>query len=357
MESRMTEKEIIVAVNPGSTSTKMAIFEGESEVSREVIVHDVATLSRFSTIWDQYPLRLQAVKKWTLRFSKDPSAIVGVGGLLRSLDSGTYRVNETMLRDARKNVQGEHASNLGCAIAYELALHYKCLAFVVDPVSIDELEPVARYSGHPLIQRRSLSHALNLHASGRRAARELGVPYNESSLIVAHLGGGISIAPIRCGRMIDVNDASSDGPFSPERSGGLPLQSFISLCFSPGQSESDMRALVMGRGGLQAYLGTHSLPGIEERIVGGDRQSLEVFEAMAYQIAKEIGAMATVLAGKVDAVVLTGGMASSSRLIEAIGKRIAFLGRIIVYPGEDEMRAMALGALRALRNEEQAKDY
>jgi butyrate kinase len=262
-----------------------------------------------------------------------------------------------MLADARSNLQGEHASNLGCAIADMLARELRCDAFVADPVSVDEFEPLARYSGHPMIRRSALSHALNLHAAASRAAAELGMSVENSSLIVAHLGGGISVAPVRGGRIIDINDASSDGPFSPERTGGLPLQQFITLCYSGTLSEQETRRLVMGRGGLMAYLGTNSALEVEDRIQNGDHTAREVYEAMAYQIAKEVGAMATVLHGRVHAVVLTGGLAASSLLAGWITERTKFIAPVLVYPGEDEMRSLALAVLRVLRGEVAAAEY
>ncbi len=347
----------ILAVNPGSTTTKVALFEDESQVAGEVFRHEASALRSFASLWDQFDFRWKAIREWSSRNVRGLSAAVGMGGLLRSLPGGTYEVNERMLEDARANLQGEHASNLGCALARCLSVTYGCRAFVVDPVSVDEFGPLARYSGHPLIERRSLSHALNLHASARRAAEQLGLPIAESSLLIAHLGGGISVAPVRGGRIIDINDASSDGPFSPERTGGLPLQPFIRLCFSGSYSEQDMRALVMGKGGLVAYLGTNSAVEVEERISRGDAAAREIYKAMAYQIAKEIGAMAAVLAGRIDAVVLTGGLAKSSMLTNWIIERVKFLGPVLVFPGEDEMKALVLGALRVLRGEDQALKY
>jgi butyrate kinase len=283
--------------------------------------------------------------------------VIGMGGLLRPLEGGIYRVNQRMLEDARKNLQGEHASNLGCALASALAEQFSCEAYVADPVSVDEFEPLARYSGHPLIPRHTLSHALNLHATARRAAQDLKKDVTATSLIIAHLGGGISVAPLHGGKIIDVNDASSDGPFSPERTGGLPLQQFIDLCFSEGSSAAEMRKLVMGKGGLVAYLGTNSTQEVERRIAGGDRESKEVYEAMAYQIAKEIGAMSTVLKGKVDAIVLTGGIAKSDLICNWIKDRVSSIAPVIIYPGENEMLALAQAGLRIFRKEETAKEY
>jgi len=349
--------ERILVLNPGSTSTKMAVYEGDRERERETLVHGALSLSTFRGTWEQYPFRMQAIRRWLENHSYKFDAIAVIGGLLKPLESGTFHINEAMLSDARANIQGAHASNLGCAMAYELAKDHGCRAFVVDPVSVDEFSSLARYSGHPAIARSSLSHALNIHATVRRAAAELGKPTSETSLVVAHLGGGISIAPVKRGRIIDVNDASSDGPFSPERTGGLPLQQFIGLCYSGKYSESEIRSLVMGKGGLRAYLGTNSANDVEACIERGDTQAEEVFEAMAYQIAKEIGAMSTVLYGKLDAIVLTGGLASSSRLVNWIRDRVQFIARVMVYPGEDEMLALAQGVLRVLRGQEQAKEY
>jgi len=347
----------ILAVNPGSTTTKIALFEDAAEISAETFRHDAAALRSCGALWNQLEIRWQAVHAWTAENVRQASAVVAIGGLFRPVTGGTYAVNERMLSDARANLQGEHASNLGCALADRLASEYGCNAYVVDPVSVDEFEPLARYSGHPLIERRSLSHALNIHAAARRAAAQLSIALAESSMIVAHMGGGISVAPVRAGRIIDVNDAASDGPFSPERTGGLPLQRFIDLCFSGSYSQADMRSLVMGRGGLVAYLGTNSAAEVEERIRAGDPAAREVYEAMAYQIAKEIGAMATVLEGRAAAIVLTGGLARSALLVGWIKNRVSFIAPVLVFPGEDEMRALAEGALRVLRGEAQALEY
>lgn len=347
----------ILVVNPGSTSTKMALYEDDRLLHSHVIRHDAALLQRFGGVWNQYEFRLHPVREWAHAAVQRLSAVVGIGGLLRPIPGGTYRVTNRMLEDARANFQGEHASNLGCAMADALAREYGCEAFTVDPVSVDELEPLARYSGHPLLQRRSLSHTLNIHAAARRAADELGMPLADSSLLVAHLGGGISVAPVRGGRIVDINDAVSDGPFSPERTGGLPLQQFITLCFSGTYTERDVRTLVRGAGGLMAYLGTNSAMEVEERIHGGDAHAREVYEAMAYQIAKEIGAMATVLHGTIHAVVLTGGLATSTMLVAWITERVRFLARVIVYPGEDEMRTLAAQTLAVLQQTIVPLDY
>lgn len=347
----------ILVVNPGSTSTKIAWFESETVSASETVRHSAELLARTSSVWEQLPMRLEAVRTWLGANPGRPDCVAAIGGLVRACEGGVYRVNERMLADARSNFQGEHASNLGCAMAEAIARETACPAFVVDPVSVDEFEPLARYSGHASIERKSLSHALNIHAVARRASGDLGLEIGESRFVVAHLGGGISIAAVRSGRIIDVNDTSSDGPFSPERTGGLPLQQFISLASAGTHTERELRRLVMGKGGWVSYLGTNLATDVEARITRGDAKALEVVEAMAYQIAKEIGAMATVLSGRLDGIVLTGGLASYERLASRVHERIAGLSRVILYPGEDEMSSLALGALRVLRGEEREKEY
>ncbi len=347
----------VLVLNPGSTSTKLALYNGDCPSHTETIRHDPRLPDRFPGIWDQYAFRMDAVQSWLAARPGPVDAVAAIGGLLKPLSGGTYRVSPGMIRDARANLQGEHVSNLGCAMAGDIAAACGCEAFTVDPVSVDEFDDVARYSGHPLIGRRTLSHALNIHAAARRAAVELRIPLREARLIVAHLGGGISVAPVQGGRIIDVNDANSDGPFSPERTGGLPLQQFISLCFSGSYTEAQIRRLVRGQGGLMAYLGTTDLQAIEKRIGNGDEGARRAVDAMSYQIGKEIGAMATVLRGELHGIVLTGGLAGSTLVTAAVAGRVRFLARVLVYPGEDEMQALAFGVLRVLRGLEPALDY
>jgi butyrate kinase len=350
----------ILVINPGSTSTKVALFENESLLSEETMKHPIEQLKQFPNLWDQFELRKQSITSFLEKHnisSDQLSAIVGRGGLLKSIPGGTYLVNEKMVEDARKGVQGEHASNLGCALAWTLAREAGISAYTVDPVSADEFEPLARYSGHPLIQRRALAHTLNIHAVGRMAAEKLGLDYHQTNFIIAHLGGGISICPLKHGRIIDVNDASSSGPFSPERTGELPLQPFIKLCFSGKYTEGEMRKLVMGQGGLIAYLNTNNAEDIEKRIQQGDTETREVYEAMAYQIAKEIGAMATVIKGEVRAIIISGGLAKSKMLADWIKERVEFIAEVLLLPGEFEMEALANGVLRVLEGKEEAKIY
>jgi butyrate kinase len=350
----------LLVINPGSTSTKIAVYEDERLIVEELIKHPAIELKKFQHLWDQFPWRRAAVVDALQRMGYAPgdfAAGVGRGGLLKPVSGGTYRVNQRMLEDARQGVQGEHAANLGCALADSVAGEAGIEAFIVDPISVDEFEPLARYSGHPAILRRSLSHALSIHAVARAAAEKLGQPLQGTRLIVAHLGGGISVCPVRGGRIIDANDAASSGPFSPERTGSLPLQEFITLCFSGEHTEAEIRRMVMGQGGLVAYLGTNEAAEVERRIAHGDQRAEIVYQAMAYQIAKEIGAMATVLKGDIDAIILTGGLAKSAVLTGWIRERVSFIAPVVSMPGEFEMDALAAGALRVIRGEEEAKEY
>lgn len=348
----------ILVVNPGSTSTKISLFSDERVQLSDTLKHPPEELKKYGKIWDQFDFRYKTIIEWIKRNNlNDFDAFVSLGGLFRSVEGGIYEVNERMLQDARANLQGEHASNLGCALIDKLAKEYNSRALVVDPVSVDEFEPLARYSGHPKIERRSLSHALSLHEAARNAAEILSIDYNNASFVIAHMGGGISVAPIKNGKIIDVNDASSDGPFSPERTGGLPLQPFITIAFSGEYTEQQLRKFVMGNGGLVAYLGTNNAEEVENKIKNGDVKALEVFQAMAYQIAKEIGAMSTVLSGKVDAIILTGGLAKSELLTKWIKERVSFISKVLIFPGDDEMQALAKAAFRILNGIENTKVY
>ncbi len=351
----------ILVINPGSTSTKLALYEDETPLFTEVLRHSAGELVKYPYIADQYDFRFQALlgflKACDVKLAS-LHAVVGRGGLMRPVQSGTYLVNERMVADLRAPQAREHASNLGALIAYQVAQVAGVPAFVVDPVAVDELEPIARISGLPEIPRVSLSHALNLKATGRRAAADLGRRYDELNLVIAHLGGGISVTAHRQGRMIDMNQAlDGTGPFSPERAGGLPVGDLVRLCYSGKYTPEQMLKKLVGQGGLVAHLGTSSAQEVESRIEHGDEHARLVFEAMAYQIAKEIGAMATVLKGKVDAVVLTGGLANSDMLVNWIKERVSWIAPVLLYPGEDEMLTMAQGALRVLRGEEEAQAY
>lgn len=351
------DSEVLV-INPGSTSTKVAVFRGSEPVD-QVTLPAPGVLS--SGLWDEFEPRLRAIVEWmgAGSVSGNLEAVVGRGGLLRPVEGGTYRVSPGMIQDARRGVQGTHASNLGCALAQEIADAQvpPVPAFIVDPVSTDEFEPLARYSGLKEIPRKSLSHALSIHALVREVCRRAGRPVGGTRFVVAHLGGGISVCPVRDGRIIDASNANSGGPFSPSRAGGLPTQELLDLAFAGHRGETELRELTLMRGGLMSYLGTDDAWAVERLIEGGDEHAEEVYRAMAYQIAKEIGAMATVLEGPVDAVLLTGGLARSSVLVDWIRDRVSFIAPVKVLPQIEEMKALALGALRVLSGEVEARIY
>ncbi len=351
----------ILAINPGSTSTKISVFEGEKEVWSTKLSHSSDELAGFDHIFEQYDFRKDVIENELENAGYDIAsfdAIVGRGGVLYPVEGGTYEVDEKLLEDLRAGVQGEHVSNLGAPIANELALEAHCPAFIVDPVVVDEMEPLARFSGHPDLPRRSILHALNQKAVARKASADINKKYEQANLIVVHLGGGISVGVHKAGRVIDVNNAlNGDGPFTPERSGGLPVGDFAALCFSGERTLPEVKKMIKGAGGIVAYLGTNDMIYVEEQIRKGNKKYALVYEAMAYQVSKEIGAMATVLKGNVDAIVLTGGIAHDKKFVEMIRSRIGFISEILVYPGEMEMEALALGGLRVLRKEENTKTY
>ena len=352
---------LILAINPGSTSTKIAVFDGRLPVFAETITHPAAELAAYGRIAEQYGLRRDAVLASLAGRGAQVSdlvAVVGRGGMLRPVPSGTFRVNQKMLDELAAPGPREHASNLGALVAHEIASRAGVPAFVVDPVCVDEFEPLARISGLPEIERRSLSHALNLKATARRAAADLGRPYESLDLIVVHMGGGISVSPHHRGRMVDVNQAlDGTGPFAPERAGGLPVGDVLRLAYSGRYTYQELMRRVAGQGGLVAHLGTNDAREVERRIAAGDEHARLIYEAMAYQIAKEIGAMATVLKGHVDAIVLTGGLAHSQLLCDWLRERVSWIAPIMIYPGQDEMAAMVLGVLRVLEGEAPALEY
>jgi butyrate kinase len=354
----MTGPLHVLVLNPGSTSTRIALFRDESLDLEVELRHasDDGTGGRFE---DDLQIRIGTVRRWLdqheVRLASF-DAVVGRGGLLRPLDGGVYRVNESLLNDSRTGLQGRHPSNLGAHLAHELAIDAGAPAFVVDPVSVDEFDDLARLSGLAGIERRSLSHALSVRSAVRTLADESGRPWREVRAVVAHLGGGISICPVRGGRIVDANNAVSEGPFSPQRTGGLPIQELLDLVYSGQYGESEVRRLTVGEGGLVSYLGTDDAEEVERRIESGDELAEMVFRGLAYQVAKEIGAMTTVLEGRLDAVVLTGGLARSARLVEWIRKRVEFLAPVRVLPVQ-EMHALARGALAALRGDEPIRDY
>jgi butyrate kinase len=358
----------VLVINPGSTSTKVALFEDEVPQFSESRGLSSEELGRYSHILDQYDSRLGTVLEVAGERAVELSslsAVVARGGLLRPIRSGTYRINDKMVGElSRRDKVREHASNLGALLAHDIAKRVGVPAFIVDPVCVDEFDELARISGLPEIERRSLSHALNVKAVARRAALDLRRSYGDLNLVIVHLGGGISVTAHRRGRMVDVNQAlDGTGPFAPERSGGLPVGDVVRMCFGVEPyadlelTYDQMFRKIAGHGGLVAHLGTNSAVEVEQRIERGDDRARMVYEAMAYQIAKEIGAMATVLDGEVDAIVLTGGVAHSEVLVKWVQERVGWIGTVLVYPGEDEMLALAQGALRVLRGEENALVY
>jgi len=351
----------ILAINPGSTSTKIAIFDNEKPVFEEVLRHSNEKISQFDTIFDQYEFRknviLQTLNEKGINLT-ELAAIVGRGGLLKPIPGGTYQVDEEMLEDLKVGVLGEHASNLGGVLAYEIANQLNIPAYIVDPVVVDEMDDIARISGMPELERKSIFHALNQKAVARRAAKEAGKGYEEMNYIVAHLGGGISVGAHEKGRVIDVNNAlDGEGPFSPERSGGLPVGDLAKLCFSGKYTHGDIKKLIKGNGGLVAYLDTNDAREVVKMIESGNLQAKTIYQAMAYQVAKEIGACSAVLKGKVDGIILTGGIAYDKEFVQWIQESVAFIAPVLIYPGEDEMIALAEGGLRVLRQEEAPKTY
>lgn len=351
----------ILAINPGSTSTKIAVFEDEHIIFNETLRHSVEDLSAYDHITDQYEFRLniilEALKKNNIDIEVF-SAIVGRGGLLKPIEGGTYKVNEKMIEDLSSTETGEHASDLGGILAYGIAKKIGVEAYIVDPVVVDELQDVARISGLKDIQRKSIFHALNHKAVARRHAKEKGKRYEDMNLIVAHLGGGISVGAHCKGRVIDVPNAlDGEGPFSPERSGGLPVGELVKLCYSGKYTYEEMRKKIVGKGGLVSYLDTNSAMEVCEKIENKDEYAKLVYYAMAYQVAKEIGACAAVLKGQVDGILLTGGIAYDKMFTDWIVEMVSFISDVYVYPGEDELTALAEGALRVLRGEEVAKEY
>jgi len=357
----MSKDYRILVINPGSTSTKVAMFSNEQLLFDKKIEHNIKKLSNSNKIIDQYHFRQDIILNFLKEKGIDLStlnAVVGRGGLLKPIASGTYRVNKKMLEDLRKGVSGEHASNLGGILAYGIAENLFIPAYIVDPVVIYEMKPVARISGMPEIPRISIFHALNQKAVSRKAALDLGKKYEKVNFIVVHLGGGISVG-IHCkGKVVDVNNAlNGEGPFTPERSGGIPAGGLVNLCFSGKFTKDEIIKKIKSKGGLVAYLNTNDVREVVKMIKQGDKKAKLILEAMAYQVAKEIGAAATVLKGQIDAIILTGGIAYANEFINLIKDRISFLSLVMVYPGEEEMLALCEGALRVLRGEEVEKIY
>jgi len=356
----MVKRQLII--NPGSTSTKIAVYEDENQIFEKTIRHSTEELSKFKKISEQFEYRknliLEELKLNNIEQSS-LSSVVGRGGLLKPIEGGTYKVNDEMVLDLKAGVSGEHASNLGGLISRSIADEVNVPSFIVDPVVVDEMQEVSRISGHPNFERVSIWHALNQKAVARRAAIEkFGKKYEEMNFVIAHLGGGISVGAHRKGKAIDVNNAlNGEGPFSPERSGSLPVGQIIKTCFEREFTQEEINKMVVGKGGLTAYLGTNSAQEVSKLADGGDKKSDLIYTAMAYQVAKAIGEYAVVLDGDVDAIIITGGIAYDKKFVDMISKKVSFIAEVISYPGEDELLALAQGGLRVLNGIEEAKKY
>ena len=349
----------ILAINPGSTSTKIAVYDNEKQLLVKTIDHRIEDLEGYERIQDQFEMRknevLKSLKENDINLNSI-SAIVGRGGLLPPVKSGAYLVNEEMLDRLVNRPILEHASNLGAIIAYEISKPLGINAYIYDSVSVDELTDVARLSGVKGMDRECLSHALNSRAMAIRYAKNNNKRYEELNLIVAHLGGGISLSIHEKGKMVDIV-SDDEGPFSPERSGRVPCKKLIDRCFSGNYTYREMLKTIRGKGGISSYLGTIDVRKVEEMINEGNEDAKLVYDAMTYQIAKGIGELATVVCGNVDAIILTGGIAYSKRITDNIRKRVEFISEVCVIPGENELESLSLGILRVLRKEEDVKIY
>jgi butyrate kinase len=352
----------ILAINPGSTSTKIAVYVGSKPVFLKNICHPGDELRIFNKITDQYEYRKNIILEELTHSHIDIGkieAIVGRGGLLHPIKSGVYRINERMKQDLIAELIGEHASNLGALIADEIARSIPgCRAFIADPVVVDELQEVARYTGHPKFKRLSIFHALNQKATGRAYARLMNHNYEDLNLIIAHLGGGITVGAHYKGKVIDVNQGlDGEGPFSPERTGTLPVGALAKYCFEEGVNLEDVKKMITGEGGYMAYLNTNNAYEVELMAQDGDENARKIQDAMSYQIAKEIGSMATVLKGEVDAIILTGGISHNPMVVEYIKSMVSFIAPVVIYPGEDELHSLAWNGLLVLKGQLEPKDY
>ncbi|WP_078695521.1 butyrate kinase [Caloramator quimbayensis] len=356
----MILRNYILVINPGSTSTKVAIFKGTENLKQKNLLHSAEEISKFEKIADQYEYRKQSILSWLNEegiSTKEIAAVVGRGGLLKPMPGGTYKVTDALVKDSQIGIQGEHASNLGAIIAKSIADEEGIEAFIVDPVAVDEFEDISRISGLPELPRRSLVHALNIKAVSRRIAKKMNKNIEDVNFVVAHLGGGISVAAVKGGRIIDTNNANEGGPFSPERAGGLPVGDIIKLSYSGQYTYKELKKKIIGKAGLVGYLGTNDARDVEKMIENGDEKAKLIFEAMCYQIGKDIGSYAASLCGKVDRIILTGGLAHSKRLCEYIKSMVDFIAPVEIVAGEDEMQSLSEGAYRVITGEEKAKIY
>jgi butyrate kinase len=348
-------------INPGSTSTKIGVYHDDRSIFEKILYHDEEELRKHGGIIDQYLYRklavLETLHDQGINFSK-LDAVCGRGGLIRAIEGGTYLVNEAMLNDLKSGYAGQHASNLGGILANEIASGLNIPAYIVDPVVVDEMQPAAKISGFPSIERRSIFHALNQKAVGRKIAADLHKRYEELNLIITHMGGGITIGVHKRGKVIDVNNGlHGEGPFSPERAGTVPTGDLVELCFSGKYKKNEVIHMLTADSGLAGYLGTIQADKVEKMIEEGNEKAALVYEAMTYQIAKEIGSAGAVLKGNVDAIILTGGLAKSKKIVEDIRRYVDWIADVHVVPGENELQALAEGALRVLKGQEKAKHY
>lgn len=355
----MSVKSLII--NPGSTSTKIGVFEDETLLFEETLRHSTEEIASYTSIVDQKDFRKNIITNFLEEKNfdiKSLNMVVGRGGMLKPIPGGTYQVSDELLADLKVGVQGQHASNLGGILAKEIADSLGVPAYIVDPVVVDELEDVARLSGVPELPRKSKFHALNQKAVAKRYGKESGKGYENLNLVVVHMGGGVSVGAHKNGRVVDVNNAlDGDGAFSPERAGGVPAGDLVRMCFSGDYTQAEVFKKLVGNGGINAYLGTNDMRDVGKAVEAGDVKAAAVREAFIYQVCKEIGSMATVLEGKVDQIILTGGIAYDKNVVAGIQARTSFIADFTVYPGEDELLALVQGGLRVLNGEEKAMAY
>lgn len=354
----MAIKSLII--NPGSTSTKIAVFEDETMLFDKTLRHSTEEINQYDTIFDQKEFRKNIILDFLKEQNFDIATldmVVGRGGLVKPIPGGTYRVSDALMEDLKIGPQGQHASNLGGVLAREIADSIGKPSFIVDPVAVDELQPIARVSGMPEIERNSIFHPLNQKAMARRYAKENGKKYEDINVIVAHMGGGVSVGAHRKGQVVDVSNAlEGDGAFSPERAGGLPVGPLLRLCFSGKYTEKELYKKLVGGGGFNAYLGTNDMQEVT-KMAETDEKAKLLFDAFVYQVSKDIGARAATLKGEVDAIILTGGIAYGNKVTDGIKDYVGWIAPVVVYPGEDELLALAQGGLRVLNGEEEAKEY
>ena len=350
----------ILTINPGSTSSKIGVFKDEECLFEINVSHSPKQLEKYANIWEQYDFRKKEIIAALVKHNfslKKLNAVVGRGGLIKPIPSGTYNIDQQMIEDARIGYQGQHASNLGCVIAYSIGWEYEIPSFIVDPPAVNDFEPIAKISGHKNFERTSLLHALNIFATARNYAQSINKKIEDLNLVVAHLGGGISVAAVKKGKAINANNGLFEGPFSPERSGSLPLAQFMATCKSGKYTDFELKKMLVGKGGLVSYFNTNDARDVENMINAGSERYRLVYQALAYQVAEEIGRRATNLKGKVDAVILTGGIAHSKMLTSWIKERTEFISDVHILAGEAELEALAKGGLRVLKGEERAKNY